>query len=400
MLTALAARATCRGLAVEGTGPGRHQAGAAPAVPAGPRPHTGRSGLSPDVRRPFGAASPAAAGAFGAASPPPLSGQHAPHSRPQPGHHAPHSRPLAPRATMEASRASGRPDSEEADTQDEAPLEVLLEAPPVRGPARGGLLPGKLAARYGGPLAIPLHAGRSTVIANFVATVDGVVALATGPRGGGSDISGGSGTDRFVMGMLRALADVVVVGAGTLRAAPRHEWTPRGIAPAWAADLAAWRAALGLPTQPTTVVVSARGDVPPEHPGLCLPDVPVVIATTRDGALELARRGVPPGARVEVPSDGSAVSATGLVRLVEALGAGIALCEGGPHLLATLLGGGAIDELFLTIAPRLLGRSPSAPRLGLVEGAAWLPAEAPGAALRSVRQDGSHLFLRYAVETR
>lgn len=290
-----------------------------------------------------------------------------------------------------------RPRSEEADTDDDTPLEVLLEAPPVREPARGGLPPGGLAVRHGGPLAIPLHAGRPTVVANFVSTIDGVVALATGPRGGGSDISGGSVADRFVMAMLRALADVVVVGAGTLRAAPRHEWTPRGVAPAWDSDFATWRAALGLAPQPTTVVVSARGDVPPEHPGLSRPDVPVVIVTTRSGALELARRGIPPGARVEVPSDGPLVAAADLLRLVGTLGAAIALCEGGPHLLATLLRDGTIDELFLTVAPRLLGRSADAHRLGLVEGVAWPAREAPGTVLRSVRRDGSHLFLRYAI---
>jgi riboflavin biosynthesis pyrimidine reductase len=287
-----------------------------------------------------------------------------------------------------------------------APLDVLLEAAAPRmgtGPdndVRGGVPPAELARRYGGPLAIPLHAGRPTLIANFVQSLDGVVALPGGPRGGGSDISGGAEPDRFVMALLRALADTVMVGAGTVRAAPAHEWTPRGAAPRWATACSTWRAELGLAPQPTTVVVSAAGDLPATHPGLSAEDVPVVVATTTAGAGRLHSRSAPPGSRVEAVAEGASVAPTQILALLQRLGARLVLCEGGPHLLADLLDAGAVDELFLTLAPQLLGRSAGSGRLGLVESRAWGPAEAPWWELRSIRRDDAHLFLRYAFRGR
>lgn len=74
-----------------------------------------------------------------------------------------------------------------------------------------------------------LRNDRPTVIANFVSTVDGVVAFDVIGSSGGGEISGFFAADRFVMGLLRAMADVVLVGAGTVRAAPTHEWTPRHV---------------------------------------------------------------------------------------------------------------------------------------------------------------------------
>jgi riboflavin biosynthesis pyrimidine reductase len=281
-----------------------------------------------------------------------------------------------------------------------APLDVLLEAPEFGTAIRGGVPPDPLARRYGGPLAIPLRADRPTVLVNFVESLDGVVALGSSPRGGGSDISGASEPDRFVMALLRTLADAVVVGAGTLRAAPHHEWTPRAVAPRWAQACAAWRTEMGLAPQPTTVVVSASGEVPAAHPGLSGEGVPAVIATTAAGARRIAERGVPGRARVEVLAEGRAVEPAALLDLLARRGTRIALCEGGPHLLGDLLAAGAVDELFLTLAPHLLGRGSGEGRLGLVEGRVWPPAAAPWASLRSVRRAGSHLFLRYACDGR
>ena len=74
---------------------------------------------------------------------------------------------------------------------------------------------------YGGRLGF---AG-PTVYTNFVASLDGSVALPEIPQSN-KLISGGSEADRFVMGLLRALADVVVVGSGTLRGSPSGTWSP------------------------------------------------------------------------------------------------------------------------------------------------------------------------------
>jgi hypothetical protein len=79
------------------------------------------------------------------------------------------------------------------------PLEALFEVPGLP----GFDLPDELAAICGGTVGFP----EPRLYANFVASVDGVVAL------------------RFVMGLLRACADAVLIGAGTLRGSPRTRWT-------------------------------------------------------------------------------------------------------------------------------------------------------------------------------
>src|ERR1051326_3331512 len=104
-------------------------------------------------------------------------------------------------------------------------FEALVLAPDRGGDPRGGLT-AALRERYGSDLRIPLREDRPTVIANFVSTLDGVVSFQTPDAMGGGEISGFFEPDRFVMGLLRTLADAVLVGAGTLRAAPKHRWIP------------------------------------------------------------------------------------------------------------------------------------------------------------------------------
>ncbi|MHB8400231.1 MAG: dihydrofolate reductase family protein [Candidatus Limnocylindrales bacterium] len=256
-------------------------------------------------------------------------------------------------------------------------------------------MPAGLRDRYGGELTIPLHPDRPTIVANFVETLDGVVALDRSGGAGGGEISGFFEPDRFVMALLRALADVVLVGAGTVRAAPDHRWSADHVHPGSASVTAAWRRALGLEPQPTTVVVTGAGNLDPHHPGLSATAVPVVVATTAAGAARLAGSGLPPAVRVEVLGEAGHVAAGPLLGLLVRLGARLVLCEGGPHLFAGLLAAGLGDELFLTLAPQLLGRSGTVGRLALVEGHAFAASVAPWATLHSARRAGDHLFLRY-----
>lgn len=283
------------------------------------------------------------------------------------------------------------------------PLESLWLA--AGGPAgdaesRGGLLPPALAARFDGGLSVGLRPDRPAIIANFVTSVDGIAAMGPSePSAGGGEISGFSESDRFMMALLRGLADVVIVGAGTVRVGRTHEWTPRRVAPDLTEALAAWRSKLGLAPQPTTVVVTARGDVDPSHPGLSAPDVPVVVATTRAGATRLAALALPPNMKVETAGGDAQVHAGPLLEIVRATGARLALCEGGPHLFGELLQAHLIDELFLTLAPQIIGRDEAARRLSLVEGVNF-GARGGGrwASLASVRRAGDDLFLRYRFE--
>ena len=266
--------------------------------------------------------------------------------------------------------------------------------------SRGGLLPPDLAARFEGGLSVALRPDRPTIVANFVTSVDGIAAMGPSePSAGGAEISGFSESDRFMMALLRGLADVVIVGAGTVRAGRTHEWTPRRVAPELAGAFAAWRSNLGLAPQPTTSVVTARGDVDPSQPGLSALDVPVVVATTRAGATRLATLTLPPNMTVETAGGDAQVDAEALLEIVRAAGARLALCEGGPHLFGQLLQAHLIDELFLTLAPQVIGRDETARRLSLVEGVSF-GARGGGrwASLASVRRAGDDLFLRYRFE--
>lgn len=277
-------------------------------------------------------------------------------------------------------------------------IEALWEAGSPAGPARGGRLPAELAARFGADLLIPLRAGRPTIAANFVSTLDGVVALDRAGATGGREISGGFEPDRFLMGLLRAAADAVLIGAGTVRASRTHAWTPRHVHPPSSAAYARWRRDLGLAPVPTTVLVTGSGDLDPGHPGLADHGVPVVIATTNRGAhrlRELVRRG-----HVEVVVLGEDhVPVDGLLRLFRDRGLELVLSEAGPTLFGELLAARVVDELFLTLAPQVAGRARLTPRLGLVEGVAFGPAIAPWGRLHSAMRSGDHVFLRYAFDT-
>src|SRR5262249_22211030 len=104
-----------------------------------------------------------------------------------------------------------------ADPRVLAPLELLYEPDDLVAFS----LPEEIASVYPGTLGFP----EPRVFANFVSTLDGVVAIPSVPNSN-KVVAGGSSSDRFVMGLLRACADTLVIGSGTLAAAPRSLWTP------------------------------------------------------------------------------------------------------------------------------------------------------------------------------
>ncbi len=236
---------------------------------------------------------------------------------------------------------------------------------------------------------------------NFVSTVDGVVALDRVGASGGREISGGFEPDRFLMGLLRASADAVLVGAGTVRASGTRAWTPSRVYPASAAAFAGWRRELGLGhATPATVVVSASGDLRPDSFDMSEPDLSVVILSTTEGARRM--NGLPRPERLEIVDLGGDghVSTDAIVGFLGDRGFGVVLSEGGPTLFGELLAARAVDDLFLTVAPQFVGRSGAAGRLSLVEGLAFSPSLAPWARLRSVMRAEDYLFLRYDLSNR
>jgi riboflavin biosynthesis pyrimidine reductase len=270
------------------------------------------------------------------------------------------------------------------------PLELLWSRAPVDPPRH------EVEAVYGS--ALELTDDRRWLVANFVQTADGVVIF--GERGGwnASTISMGSKPDLQLMALLRARADAIVIGAGTFRVARTHQWSPGGLVPEDAGALDAYRAATrGSVERAPLYVVTASGHVDPAHAAFTAPETRVAIVTTERGADAL--EGVLP-AHVEVLAvgAGSVVEPAALVDLVATRSGSLILCEGGPTLLGDLLSARLVDELFVTQAPQLAGRDAEHRRLGLVEGFAAAPDEAPRLQLGSLRRDGDHLFLRYAVE--
>jgi len=184
--------------------------------------------------------------------------------------------------------------------------------------------------------------------ANMIVSLDGVIAV----DGDSAGLSGPS--DRQVYRALRDQADAVVVGGRTAT----HPGYAR--------------------LQRPLVIVTNSGDVRTSA------TAPIVL-TTDEGAVRA--RATAPQAQVNVVGEESVDMALAHRTLVDR-GLASLLCEGGPHLLRSLLQATLIDELCLTIAPMLIGEGPR-----LIPGLIDLPAMR----LTTAAEDEGWLFARYAV---
>jgi riboflavin biosynthesis pyrimidine reductase len=267
------------------------------------------------------------------------------------------------------------------------PLEVLAEAdgPPTED------LPEPLQSWYGGRLAF----AEPRVVANFVATIDGVVAI-PGLTQSNKLISAGSEADRFVMGLLRAFADTVLLGSGTLHGSPRTVWTAEHAYPAGGSAFADLRKRRGRRPTPQLAVMTASGAVDVDHPGL---RAGALVLTTETGAKVLHRR-LPETCEVVVLPGTTRVDPRNAIAALADRGHRLIVSEAGPRVFGSLLAAGLVDELFLTQSPLFAGRTAQSPRLGLVEDAALLPATRRHARLASLRRHGDHLLLRYTLDVR
>ncbi len=162
----------------------------------------------------------------------------------------------------------------------------------------------------------------------------------TGRSGGLGDAS-----DRAAMQVLRTLADVVVVGAGTVRV------EGYGGLRVDEAD-AAWRRSRGLPEQPRVAVVSSRLGLDPGHPFFArATERPIVV--THAAAPADRREALAEVADVLVCGD-TAVDPAAMLDALAAAGLPQVLCEGGPHLFGSLIEADLVDELCLSLSPLLV----------------------------------------------
>ena len=181
---------------------------------------------------------------------------------------------------------------------------------------------------------------------NFISSIDGAA------TSGGLSAGLGSPADLRVFNLLRRLCDVVVVGAGTVRA---EGYGPMRLDP----PAAAWRLAHGLAEHPVFAIVSAGLDLDPGSPIFTEAPVRPIVVTVEDA----------PGVRVDALSavadvltaGESSVDTARMRALLSERGLRQVHCEGGPSLFADLLRDDAVDEVCLTIGPGLEG--PGAPRI-------------------------------------
>jgi riboflavin biosynthesis pyrimidine reductase len=266
------------------------------------------------------------------------------------------------------------------------PLETLFESPDS---PRSALTP-KLEELYGGPLGFD----GPCVYANFVSTLDGVVAIPES-RGSNKLIRAGSEGDLFVIGLLRALADVVLTGAGTLAAFPRGRWTPEHAYPTAAPDFAELRRTLGKGGCPEVVILTGSGSIETSHPAL---EAGALVVTSAEGAVRLDDRLPAASKLVSLGGEGE-LDPSDVLGALRARGHRLILSELGPHGFGSFVRAGVVDELFLTVSPLLAG-SRAGDRLGLVDGATFLPEQRVQARVLSVKREADHLFLRYALDHR
>lgn len=212
---------------------------------------------------------------------------------------------------------------------------------------------------------------RPFVAMNFAVTTDGRATIAgvSGPIG--------SAADTAMLVGLRTRFDAIMIGAGTMRAERYGQ-------PVGDPEKRERRERIGLPRDPLMVIVSGRLDLPWDAPLFTEGSGQVLILTSSEAE--------PP----ETETSLDVIRHEGAVDLAEAMrhlrherGVRALLCEGGPHLHGELQAAGLVDELFLTIAPKLTGGE--APRI--LEGS--MPAIVPLGLSWLLEVDGE-LFARYS----
>jgi riboflavin-specific deaminase-like protein len=212
--------------------------------------------------------------------------------------------------------------------------------------------------------------GRPYLGINMVSSLDGKATLDWRTRGLSTDV------DRQLFHHLRTQADAVMVGAGTARAERYGRMTKND-------ELRQKRANEGLVPDALAVVVSGRLNLPPDLPLLNDAEQTVVIATASDEELPGVNGGV------EYARTGDDLPRL-LAYLHEEHGVRSILCEGGPTLNSHLFAANLVDELFLTLTPKVIG---GASALTIVAGRELV--EPPEPALVSVAEHEGELYTRW-----
>jgi riboflavin-specific deaminase-like protein len=206
----------------------------------------------------------------------------------------------------------------------------------------------------------------------MVSSLDGKATLDWRTKGLSTEI------DRRLFHHLRTQADAVMVGAGTVREERYGRMTKND-------ELRQKRQNEGLVPDALAVVVSGRLDLPADLPLLNEPEQRVVIATGSDATIDSL------GEQVEYARVGDDLPRL-MAYLHERHGVRSILCEGGPTLNSFLFAAGLVDELFLTMNPKVIG---GAAALTIVAGRELVEPVELG--LVSLAEAGGELYTRWSV---
>ncbi|MDJ1133584.1 pyrimidine reductase family protein [Streptomyces iconiensis] len=211
---------------------------------------------------------------------------------------------------------------------------------------------------------------------NMVASLDGAI------HHGGRSQPLSCQADMRIFGVLRALADVVVVGAETVR--------QEGYRPARRREVfAERRAASGQAPVPAIAVVTASMELDFSLPLFTEPLVPTLVVTGEDAPAERIALAREAGAEVVLAGEGAGVDPARVPGVLAERGLRRQLTEGGPTLLGAFAEAGVLDELCLSVAPRItIGEAPR-----IMKGP--LLAEPEGFVLEGVLEEEGFLFTRY-----
>ena len=184
----------------------------------------------------------------------------------------------------------------------------------------------------------PPHADRPWLAVNMITSLDGAIAL-TGRSGGL-----GRPADKEMFRALRAIADVVLVGAGTVRA---ERYGPPRPSPERRAD----RRARGQAESPRLAIVSTSLALDLDAPLFADAEQPPLLVTSERSPAD--RRAAAAGVAEVVIAGDDEVDLGRALSLLRERGAGVVLAEGGPHLNGGLVAAGLVDEWNLTVSPLL-----------------------------------------------
>ena len=208
-----------------------------------------------------------------------------------------------------------------------------------------------------GKLGFPAaHAERPWTYANFVQSIDGIASF-KGQHAAGADISQ-SPEDRWLMDLLRALADTIITGIHTLveetLSAPKLN---QGRGPVYRIEdesLRDLRARLGRKRE-RIIFVTASGSVDPRSYRVFDGDqMDALILTTKAGANMLQGR-IGQERLIIAGEDKTIDLPEAMLTLRKQMGVEHLLCEGGPTLYGSLARAGLIDEKFVTVSPIEIG---------------------------------------------